>query len=293
MRNFFILTLVLLTAAGAFSQAKMDISGVIEWDTMQIKAAVSLDLASAGIRLPSGRTQGETILNTGYLTMIRPGLLDLRVDSSSTIGDLVSRGEFSLLDVDALALNADSVPPALSPDMLSMTSSYTISLSGISAALLRHSRPSPTVRTLTPVSTARYTGIVIIASESLPIHGMRSSAMAIPCLFPKIWDSDMNLIYEKSMLESRDASMVRYASLQSIFQNNPSGLTPELQQAVGERPLRIFAKGVFGINPTDLIIDSNDAMLIISSQENRDLLSQGKVVIILDDSVLRKEFKTE
>jgi hypothetical protein len=84
--------------------------------------------------------------------------------------------------------------------------------------------------------------------------------------------------------------MVHYSSLQNIFQNNPSGLTAELQQIVGERPLRIFARGVFGINPTDLIIDRSDALLIISSEENRRLLSQGRVVIILDESVLRYEF---
>jgi hypothetical protein len=119
---------------------------------------------------------------------------------------------------------------------------------------------------------------------------MRSTAMPIPCLFPKIWDSDMNLIYERGMLEPRSSFMVRYAPPQSIFQNNPSGLSPELQELVGERPLRIFARGVFGTKPTDLIIDRNDALLIISSEENRRLLSQGRVAIILDESVLRQEF---
>jgi len=58
----------------------------------------------------------------------------------------------------------------------------------------------------------------------------------------------------------------------------------------GTGPLRIFARGVFGIKPTDLIIDDSDALLIISSQENRRLLSEGRVVIILDEKVLRSEF---
>jgi hypothetical protein len=99
----------------------------------------------------------------------------------------------------------------------------------------------------------------------------------------------MNLIYERSMLEIGNVNMVRYAPPQSIFQRNPSGLSAELQQVVGDRPLRIFARGVFGINPTDLIIDRSDALLIIS-EENRRLLSEGRVVIVLDESVLRYEF---
>ncbi|MCL1959121.1 MAG: polymerase, partial [Spirochaetes bacterium] len=191
---------------------------------------------------------------------------------------------------EALALNANSLPPSLSPDMLKMTTSYTIPLSGVSSAILRHTRPMQVARTLNPVSAAQYTGIIIIASESLPIYGMKSSVLAVPCLFPKIWDSEMNLIYERNMLESRNISMVHYSPLKGIFQRNPSGLSPELQAVVGDKPLKIFASGVFGIKPTDIIIDKNDAMLIISSEENRRLLSQGKVAIILDESALKLEF---
>jgi len=285
--------LAVFSASTVSAQTKIGISGTVEWDTMQIKAQVSLDLASAGIRLPSGRIQGETLLGSEYLRLIQPGILDLRVDSSSTLGDLVSRGEFSLLQTEALAQRAQSVPPALSTDLRNMLASYTMQISSVSAALIRHNSPSPVIRTLTPVSSAQYTGIIIIASENLPVHGKRTSALPVPCLFPKIWDSDMNLLYERNMLDTQSTVMVRYAPLQSIFQNNPSGLTPELIAAVGERPLRIFARGVYGINPTDLIIDNSDALLIISSEANRRLLTEGKVAIILDDSVLRQEFSAE
>jgi len=284
---------VFFAAMGVFAQARSAITGTVEWDTMRINAAISLDLASAGIRLPSGRTQGESLLSENYLRLIRPGILGLQVDSSSTVADLVERGEFSLLDAETIALRANSVPPALSPDMRNMTASYSIALSNVSSALMRHNRPSPIMRILNPVSAARYTGIIIIASENLPVHGMRSSAMPVPCLFPKIWDSEMNLVYERSMLETRDITMVRYSKEENIFQNNPTGLSQELRETVGDRPLRIFARGVFGIKPTDLIIDRNDALLIISNAENRRLLAEGRVAIILDESALRYEFRGE
>jgi hypothetical protein len=260
---------------------------------MQITAAVSLNLASAGVRLPSGRMQAESILRANYIRLVRPSILGLQVDSSSTIADLVNRGEFSLYEIEVLALNAKIVPPALSPDMLNMTAAYTIPLSGISSVLSRHTRVIPAARTLTPVSSARYTGIIIIAPEEVPVHGMRASALAVPCLFPKIWDSEMNLIYDRTMQESREKPMAYYCGVNSIFQNNPSGLSPELQKIVGDRPLRIFASGVYGIKPTDLIIDRNDAMLIISSDDNRRLLAEGKVALILNDSCLKQEFKIQ
>ena len=290
MTRLLVPLLIIFAAVGAFSETNIDIKGTVEWDTLQINASISLNLISAGIRLPSGRTSGELLLSSGYLGLIQPCILALQVDSSSTIADLINRGEFSLLEADALALNAVSVPPSLSLDLRKITASYTIGLSSISAALIRHNNPFPIMRTLSPVSAPQYTGVIIIASENLPVHGRKASALAVPCLFPKIWDSNMNLIYERNMLETRNTAMVHYAPLQSLFRNTPSGLTPELTAHVGDRPLRIFANGVYGINPTDLIIDSNDAMLIISSDANRRLLSEGKVAIVLDDSVLRRQF---
>ena len=286
----FILFLVLASVSSVFTQTRIGISGTVDWETKQINASVLLDLASAGIRLPSGRTQGESLLSSSFLSLVRPSILNLQVDSSSTIADLIGRGEYSLQDVEALALGASNIPPALSPDMLNMSSSHTISLSGLSSSLLRHSYPTPVPRTLNPISAAGYTGIIIIAESSLPVHGMRSTAKAVPCLFPKIWDSEMNLIYERSMLASRNTGAVHYASQQNIFADNPTGLSPELRAVVGDRPLRIFATGVFGINPTDLIIDRNDALLIISTEENRRLLTEGKVAFILDEAVLRYSF---
>jgi hypothetical protein len=284
------ISILIFFAAVVFADEMTGISGTVEWDTLLIKSTVSLDLAKAGIKLPSGRTQGELSLSSGYLALIQPSLMDLQVDSSSTLADVIIRGEFGVLETERLALKAQSVPPALSSDLKKISASYTMNLTELSALLLRHNRPSPVMRTLIPASTAQYTGIIVIAADDLPLYGMRSTGLAVPCLFPKIWDSNMNLIYERNMLESRNNTMVHYAPLQSIFQDNPSGLTQDIIDVAGNRPLRIFARALYGINPTDLIIDNIDAMQIISSDDNRRLLAEGRVVFILNDSVLKKKF---
>ena len=284
---------LIFVAVAGFGQAKIGISGSVDWDKMEINAAVSLDLASAGIKLPAGRTQGEALISSEYVRLIRPNILNLQVDSSSNIGDLLGRGEWTLLETENLALQARSVPPALSPDFSSLSASYTLGLDGIAAAHIRHERPTEVPRTLNPVPAPVYTGIVIIASESQPVHGMRSTALPQPCLFPKIWDSEMNLIFEKNMLNPKVSAMARYFPVKDIFTGGPSGLSPEIAAVVGERPLRIFARGVFGINPTDPIISRDDALLIISNAENRSLLREGRVVIILDESVLKSPLDSE
>jgi hypothetical protein len=263
----------------------------VEWDTLEMKAAVSVDLASANIKLPAGRTRGEALINAEYIRLVLPGIFSLRVDSSSTIGDLVERGDLNLFEVEEIALQAKSVPPALSPDLGSICASYTLNLGRIGSSLPGRSRGAPVTRTLNPLASAAYTGIIIIAAQELPVHGRKGSALLEPCFFPKIWDTGMNLIFDRTMLADKNTVMVRYAPERSIFADNPSTLSPELAAVVGDKPLRIFARGVFGINATDPIIDREDALLVISSEENRSLLSQGKVAIILSEPMLRSELR--
>ena len=97
----------------------------------------------------------------------------------------------------------------------------------------------------------------------------------------------MNLIFERNMFIPRDSTIVRYFPIQAIFADGPSGLSPEISAVVGDRPLRIFARGVFGTHTTDPIISREDALLIISTEINRNLLREGRIAIILDDSVLK------
>jgi len=288
-RGLSLVCLFFFSAVLSFGQAKLGISGAIEWDKMEINAVVALDLASAGLKLPAGRTQGEAIIASEYLRLIRPEILNLQVDSSSTVADIVERGELSIFEVENYALQARAVPPALSPNFDSLLASYTLGIAGVRSALVRHSRLADIPRTLDPVHAPSYTGIIIIASESQPVHGTKSSALLQPCLFPKIWDSDMNLIFERNMYNQASGPMAYYFPLKGIFAGGPSGLSREISAIVGERPLRIFARGVFGMKPTDPIINSEDALLIMSSESNRNLLREGRLVIIIDDSMLRNE----
>jgi hypothetical protein len=288
-----ILAGLLILGFPAHGEIKTRISGSVEWDKMEIHASVSLDLAAAGLRIPSGRTLGEETLRDEYPRLIRPRILSLPVDSSSTLGDLVGRGEFSLPQTDALTAAARSVPPALSPDLAFLSASYRVDLARLSAALVRHRQAGDIPRLLMPAPTGTYTGILILAYEELPVHGRNSAALPVPCVFPKIWDTEMNLIYERNMLDPAQAvsaPIVRYVPPESVFQPNPSGLDPALAELVGENPLRIIARGVFGLRPTDPIIDRNDALLIISSETSRRLLREGRVAIVLNRETLVNHF---
>ncbi|AEF84064.1 putative OmpA family protein [Treponema primitia ZAS-2] len=289
---FFIAIFLVIEVSGQ----EIGITGSVEWEGMDIHTSVALRLASVGIRLPTGRAQAEELISTEYPRLVRPSLLSIPVDSSNTVEDLINSGEFSLRTVGSIALSAKRIPPALSTDLAFLTANYTIDLTRIGAALIRHSAPMEVARPLRPIPAAAYTGIIIIANEALPIHGRNAGARVLPCLFPKVWDTEMNLIYERNMLyneTAQNAGMVRYVSEESIFRPTPSGLSPELSALVGNNPLRIIARAVYGIRPTDPIIDRQDALTILSSDANIRLLREGRVALVLHRDVLRNPITSE
>jgi hypothetical protein len=296
MKRISLMFCIILLAGRVRGETKIDVSGSLSWDTMELNAAVALNLNAAGLRLPTGRSQGEELIGLEYPNLLRPYLLSIPIDSSTTIADLVQRGELSPQNAGTIARSARRVPPVLSADLSLLSASYTIDLTRVSARFIRHSQAREIRRPLIPAPAAAYTGIIIIAGEELPVHGRFSSALVQPCLFPKIWDSDMRLIYEKNMLDPQNktkTTMVRYVPEERVFQSTPSGLDPDLISLVGTNPLRILARGVFGIRPTDPVIDREDALLILSSEANLRLIREGRVVMALHKSVLKSPLRAD
>ena len=285
-----IIALFLLgTAWGMEAQVRFDVSSSIDWTVRELDTKASFDLVQAGIRLPTGRVMGEDILRQAYTRLIRASILPVRVDSNSTVQDLVDRGELSLQGLDLICREAEKIPPSLSTDMSQMTARYKVFMEKISASLISHRRAVEPTRPLIPLRAAEYTGIIIIANEELPIHGRMSKALVVPCLFPKIWDTNMELVYERNMFDpgiKEESLMVRYTTMENIFRSTPSGLEGELAALVGPNPLRVFAREVFGIHPTDPVIDREDALIILSTENNRRLLRDGKVALVLDGKTL-------
>ena len=289
---FFILGALVLTCVPARAQenrAQFEVSGLVDWVPGELNIEASFNLAQAGIRLPTGRFMGEEILKEAHPRLLRPYLLSLALDSNSTVRDLVNRGEVSLEELDMCCQGSGKSPPSLSADLTRMIGRYTVSMEKIGASLTRHRRAIEAPVPLIPVGAADYTGIIIIADGELPIRGRNAGALAEPCLFPKIWDTDMNLVYDINMFESggKGSLMVRYTVPENIFRPTPSGLEAELASLAGPYPLRILAREVFGINPTDLVIARDDALKILSTANNRRLLREGRVVLALNREKLK------
>jgi hypothetical protein len=184
---------------------------------------------------------------------------------------------------------AVSVPPFLSTDFRSIRSTYRLSLAAVAALSPPRQNPVLAAPPLNPVGAGVYTGIIVIADGELPVHGKRGAALPLPSFAPRLWDSGMGLLFDRSQAQS-GAVPFRYMNPGNIFSSRPGGLSPAAEAVVGASPLRIIAGEVFGEYPTDLVIAAEDAGKILANEDNRRLLREGKLVIILNEAVLKSVF---
>jgi hypothetical protein len=270
------------------SEAAGEVSGTVDWEKMEITFEVSLDLAKSGYKLPAGRTASETELGLLYPVLARPALEALPVNSAATIGTYLEDGRLDPYFMTDIAALADAIPPFLSADFRSIRSIYRLNFSAITAHIPLAQSPVLAPPPLNPVNTGTYSGIIVIADGELPIHGKRSAALPLPSLAPKLWDSGMNLLFDRN--KTQNDTSFSYMSTEDILASRPGGLSLEAEAVAGINPLRIIATEVFGERPTDLVIAAEDAAKILANEDNRRLLRDGKLIIILNKAVLKTTF---
>ena len=88
----------------------------------------------------------------------------------------------------------------------------------------------------------------------------------------------MNLVLDRSLvapeaLSGKDGGGGRSPRLRL-------GLGVEAGARVGADPMRVMALELFGDSRTDYVISREDALRILSSPGNRELLRQGRVVVV-------------
>ncbi len=277
-------TLSLYSQTSAMNDA-ITSQSYLNWENNTFISSIELDTDAANIQLPSGRNIATSRIEQNLPLLVKSPLLSITVNSSTQLAEAVLWDLVSIEDVSDIVEEGTTTPAIFSRTGNSLSTRHTISLQQISQALIQHQSPYQPSIPIKTVSSRAYTGIIIDARGQLPVQGEFTSESVQPALFPRIWDDNMSLLYELNMAEPeivKESGLVRYAT--NTFQT-------DYQDRVGSDPLRITARGVFGIHRTDPIISENDALKILSVQENIDLLTQGKVIILVDEEKLAHSVK--
>lgn len=280
IKTFFVFLFILIPVM-SFAQTMQSTSSV-DWTTQGFESAISLDIEKAGIKMPSGRGTAVERINMQIPLLIKDALLSIKVNSFTKLEDLVLNETITLEELSQIIDNGYTTPSHFLNDTNDLAISHQISLNQISSKLISHKQVYQPKKPIERTASRAYSGIVIDARGLLPVQGEFIKEAAEPCLFPQIWDETMELLFERNMVNPE------IIDKQGVVTYGYSENLKDYKDRVGEDPLVIKARKVYGTNRTDPVISRTDALKILNIPENIDLINQGKVVILLDEEKLVK-----
>lgn len=270
--------IVFFSASSVFAVQKNVISSKssVDWTKNVFSSDVSLDTEKAGINMPSGKNSAINMIETELPDLIKDQLLSLNVNSNYQLGDLVLDESITLEKITQIIDEGRKSPGVFTNGTLTMQTNHQINILEISNQMIKHNIPYKNQKPIEQISSRIYTGIIIDARGTLPVHGEFIKDKTYPCFFPEIWDENMNLIYERNMGNPNNEKS------NGVVHYDWSDDEKKYQDRVGVDPMHIKARKVYGQLRTDPVISRNDALKILTVPENQNLLRDGKVVILLD-----------
>lgn len=271
-----IVCLAVALSAGAQDAAAPTIQASVDWTAGIMHARVSVDIVAAGIRLPSGRAEAERLLERSASDLVEPTVLAIAVDSYRTVADTLDDGSLDTAGFRAYLDSGVKRQTAMSADGRSLSSEFEWKLADLAGLYVRHSAPLDLPPAGAYVPTKSYTGIVVYLKGDLPVRGEHDHAQLQPCLFPKLWDENMNVLMDRNRMSPELLSAwgpVAYAT---------DAGDPSLFWRVGDDPLRVMAQSIFGSFKTDAVITRADAQRILGDPVNRSLIRDGRIVFVVD-----------
>lgn len=250
----------------------------IDWaaGVLHVEITHQLDPGTASIPRAKGDAESDVQMRlSGFLVTAISGVT---VDSSHRYGELL-QGDSALFGrLSGVAAGAQVEGMVLSDDFSKLIARYALPLFGQNgvASPLFPSRSVAIPSRLGWVPTRPFSGLLIYAQGKLPAAGTSGTATAHPALFPRIFDEDMTLVLDKGMCSPEALArwgMVGYAA---SLDDSAALLR------VGELPLRLVARGVFGDNDTDIVLPIEGVRQLLILPENRNLLKEGRIVIVYD-----------
>ena len=271
--------LILFAASAVFAENKntsVEAISSINWITREFKTDISLNTEKANLQMPSGKKTASFQIKSKMPPLIQPALLSLFENSEKNLSDTVIADELTLDQVYNFIMGGYKTPDVFTKDMAFLRTTNTVNVKDLSKLLIRHTYAYNPEKPIEYVASRPYTGIIIDARGSYPVHGEYVSSEISPCFFPQIWDDQMNRIYEKN---NADPAIVESIGLVGYHYSENEA---DYADRIGLDPLYIKATEVYGRNRTDPIIKHKDALKILTVPENVQLLKEGKIVVLLD-----------
>ncbi|MFP4374013.1 MAG: hypothetical protein ACLFPO_06770 [Spirochaetaceae bacterium] len=282
-----LLILSVLSPATGFAQRadeERTITSRVDWLSQTLHIEVHSPLPSGARSHPAASHAAEQRVRAELSRILQEEAGGIRVDSLHTLDE--HYGERPRLAVDVARLSERLVPTLNrhTPDLRALQLGYSLELYPTLAELfVEHERPAELRRVVPWRPSMEFTGLVVYARGQLPVYGEDRSARVRPALFPDIYSHEASrVVLETDRVQPqviRTRGPVAYAT---------SASDPIVEERAGTRPMRTVALGVFGRYATDPIISAADAEVFFAEPANREIIHEGRVVIVIEESVLEE-----
>jgi hypothetical protein len=284
--NRIVIFLLLFCALGGSLRAQQDqdeqmtVSEQVDWQRGVLILEVAMPIEARQFN-PGSRFDAEREIRRLLPGLFMSAVVDIPFDSYRTIGARLKEDQLLFQQLESTAV--DSVSKRYSrvrEDLQEIHVQYHFPFygqGGFVEPLITHSRPYPMERKLGFAPSRNFTGLVIYAGGELPAHGKDIRQKVQPALFPTLYDEDMNKVLSVEMC---DPSFLKRWGLAAY---SDAESDPALLERIGAAPLRTVARGVFGINATDLLLPNDAVDRLLVREANREMLSQGRVLIVIDE----------
>jgi hypothetical protein len=278
-----IFLLLLVTLGGTLMAQQVQEEGMlvskqVDWQRGVLILEVALAVEAKEFN-PGSRFEAERKIERLLPGLFMSSVVDIPFDSYRTIGDRLKEDQLLFQRLESTAVS--SVVKSYSrvrEDLQEIEVQYRFPFygeGGFVTPLILHSRPFPLERKLGFVPSRNFTGLVIYAGGELPAHGKDIRQQVQPALFPTLYDEQMNPILTMHMCDPA------YLKRWGMVAYSDSEQSSALLERIGVAPLRTVARGVFGINATDLLLPNEAVDRLLVREANREMLSQGRVLIVI------------
>lgn len=274
---------IIFVSSGLCAQGdSLETSSWIDWKAgvliIQVKRDIS-DESSPG----KARAAFEEYLQREIGSILIGALYDIILDSYRTVKEAVERDTRLLAALVDLGNRAAPSYIHLTTTLDGVTAVYEFDLyPDVLQIFADHSTPFDPPLELDFVPTIEYSGMVIYAKGEFPVHGEdpahKSPESFRPSLMPKLFDTEMELVAEVGMMDPE------YLAEWGTFGYTDTTDYLKHKDRIGVTPLFTMARAVFGDNRTDLLIPVDAAQKILATPANRELIRQGRILIICDIS---------
>jgi len=254
----------------------------LDWQRGTLRVSMVAE-AAAGVPLQPGLLhRAQQQIEATFPDALFRALLPMRVNSVETVRDVVLERPEIASQITDLSARATPGLPRPYPDLSGVQRVYEVPIFPDFVQLfVEHTIPFRMEEVISWVPTSQFTGVVIYAADPIPLRGTDQEVYPAPALLPEIYDENLRPVLEQDMLDP-DAVATRGV----VAYSAETGEDP-WRDRIGVNPIRIMAREVYGIHPTDLIIGVEDADRILASAHNRNLLREGRILVILNEERIR------